>query len=129
MCLVNRNRSKTAGTPLIVVIVIILGGLGLRAAWPQEVEEAARRRIDEEIVRQERIYRSRDATVPKGYVTNRGLSKYAELLPSGFCDALGRLGSSERWLDIGAGAGEAILDYYAHESDAPKDEKCAPTAD
>ena len=48
-----------------------------------------------------------------------------ELLPSGFCDALGTLGSSDRWLDIGAGAGQAILDYYAPEDDAAPGEKCA----
>src|SRR5262245_58044325 len=40
---------------------------------------------------------------------------YLELLPAGFCDALGTLGSSDRWLDIGAGTGQAILDYSAPE--------------
>jgi hypothetical protein len=54
--------------------------------------------------------KSRGADVPDGYVTDRGLSQYAELLPSDFCDALGRLDSSDRWLDIGAGEGQAILD-------------------
>ena len=68
---------------------------------------------------------SQGADVPSGYVTDRGLSDYAELLPTGFCDALGRLGSSDRWLDIGAGAGQAILDYYALEDDAAPAEKCA----
>ena len=48
-----------------------------------------------------------------------------KLLPTGFCDALGRLGSPDRWLDIGAGDGQAILDYYAPEGDAPSGEKCA----
>ena len=48
-----------------------------------------------------------------------------ELLPSGFCDALGSLGSSDRWLDIGAGDGQAILDYYAPEDDAAPGKKCA----
>ena len=68
---------------------------------------------------------SRGADVPSGYITNRGLSDYAELLPTGFCNALGRLGSSDRWLDIGAGDGQAILDYYAFEDDAAPAEKCA----
>ena len=58
------------------------------------------------------------------YTTDRGLSRYAGLLPSGFCDALGRLGSSDRWLDIGAGEGQAILDYYAPEGAATPAEKC-----
>jgi SAM-dependent methyltransferase len=35
------------------------------------------------------------------------------------------LGSSDRWLDIGAGEGQAILDYYALDGDAPPAEKCA----
>ena len=113
---------KIAGTCLAVVIVIVVQALGLRAVWPQE---AAEPRLDEEIAKQEKIYQRRGADVPGGYITNRGLLDYAELLPTGFCDALGRLGSSDRWLDIGAGAAQAILDYYAPEGDAPSGEKCA----
>ena len=112
---------KTAGTRLAVLIVIVLGALGPGAGWPQE---PAQPRIEEEIAKQEKIYRSRGAGVPSGYVTGRTLSDYAELLPSGFCDALGWLGSSDRWLDIGAGAGQAILDYYAPEGDAAPAENC-----
>jgi SAM-dependent methyltransferase len=103
------------------VIVIVVQALGLGAGWPQE---AAEPRLDEEIAKQEKIFRRRGADVPRGYITNRGLSAYAELLPSGFCDALGRLGSSDRWLDIGAGSGQAILDYYAPEDAAAPAEKC-----
>jgi SAM-dependent methyltransferase len=110
---------KTAATSLAVLTAIVIQA---RVGWPQDLPPP---RIDEEIAEQEKIYRSRGAEVPRGYVTNRGLSDYAELLPSGFCDAIGRLGSSDRWLDIGAGAGQAILDYYAPEGDAPSAEKCA----
>ena len=111
---------KTAGTG--VAVLIVLQAFGLGAVWPQE---PAQPRIDEEIAKQEKIYGSRGADVPGGYVTGRGLSDYAELLPNGFCDALGRLGSSDRWLDIGAGDGQAILDYYALEDDATPAQKCA----
>jgi SAM-dependent methyltransferase len=111
---------KTVGTALAVLIV--LQALALGAGWSQE---PAQPRMDEEVAKQDKIYRSRGADVPSGYVTNRGLSDYAELLPSGFCDELGRLGSSDRWLDIGAGDGQAILDYYALEDDAVPAEKCA----
>ena len=114
------KKWKTAGTG--VAVLIVLRALGPGAAWPQE---PAPPRIDEEIAKQEKIYGSRGADVPSGYVTGRGLSDYAELLPTGFCDALGRLGSSDRWLDIGAGDGQAILDYYALEDDAAPTEKCA----
>jgi SAM-dependent methyltransferase len=107
------------------VIAIVVQTLGLRAVWSQEPAES---RIDEEIAKQQKIYQRRGADVPAGYITNRGLSDYAELLPTGFCDALGRLGSSDRWLDIGAGAAQAILDYYAPEGDAPSGERCARSA-
>jgi SAM-dependent methyltransferase len=110
---------KTAGTCLAVLIAL---QLGLRAGWPQEPAEP---RLDKEFDKQEKIYRSRGTDVPRGYVTGRGLSDYAGLLPSGFCDALGKLGSSDRWLDIGAGSGQAILDYYVPQGDAPSGEKCA----
>ena len=113
---------KAAAACLAVVIVIVVQALGLGTVWPQE---SAQPRIDEEFTKQEKIYRSRGADVPNGYVTGRGLSDYAGLLTSGFCDALGRLGGSYRWLDIGAGAGQAILDYYAPEDDAAPAEKCA----
>ena len=111
---------KTAGTCLAVLIA--LQTLGPGAGRPQEPAEP---RLDKEFDKQEKIYRSQGADVPRGYVTGRGLSDYAELLPSGFCDALGKLGSSDRWLDIGAGSGQAILDYYAPEGDAASSEKCA----
>src|SRR5215468_6064169 len=112
---------KTARTRLAVLIVIVLQPLGLGATSAQET---AQPRNDEEITKQEKIYRS-GADVPGGYVTGRRLSDYLELLPSGFCDALGTLGSSDRWLDIGAGAGQAILDYYAPEDDSAPGKKCA----
>ena len=113
---------KTAKTCLAVLIVIALQALGPGTGRPQE---PAQPRIEEEIAKQEKIYRSRGADVPSGYVTGRALSDYAELLPSGFCDALGRLGSSDRWLDIGAGEGQAILDYFAPEDDTAPAKSCA----
>jgi len=112
---------KSAATRLAVLIVIVLQALGLGAC---SLQEPAQPWI-EEIAKQEKIYRSRGADVPSGYVTGRALWHYAELLPTGFCDALGRLGSSDRWLDIGAGEGRAILDYYAPKGDPPSGEKCA----
>jgi len=115
------KKWKTAATVLAVLIVVALQALGLGAVWPQEPAEP---RLDKEFDKQEKIYRSRGTEVPSGYVTSRGLSDYAELLPTGFCDALGNLGSSDRWLDIGAGAGQAILDYYAPEDDAAPAQKC-----
>ena len=113
---------KTTAARLAVVIVIVVQPLGLGAGWPQE---PAQPRFDEEIAKQEKIYRSRGADVPSGYVTGRELSDYADILTSDFCDALSKLGSSDRWLDIGTGDGQAILDYYALEEDAAPADKCA----
>ena len=100
-----------------LAVLIVLQALGLGTGWPQEPVQP---RIDEEFAKQEKIYRRRGAG---SYTTNRGLSDYAEVLPTGFCDALGKLGSSDRWLDIGAGEGQAILDYYAPQGDGAP-EKC-----
>ena len=109
---------KTTAARLAVVIVIVVQPLGLGAGWTQEPVQP---RIDEQFTKQEKIYRRRGAG---SYTTNRGLSDYAEVLPTGFCDALGSLGSSDRWLDIGAGEGQAILDYYPPRADAAPVEKC-----
>jgi SAM-dependent methyltransferase len=111
---------QTAGVRLAVLIVIIQT-LGLRAGWSQEPVQP---RMNEEFLKQEEIYRSRGADGRRSYTTDRGLSRYAERLPSGFCDALGRLGGSDRWLDIGAGQGQAILDYYLPEDAVAPAEKC-----
>jgi SAM-dependent methyltransferase len=92
-----------------LAVLILLHALAPAVGRPQEPAQAP---IDEELSKQEKIYHSRGADVPSGYVTYRALSDYAKLLPADFCDALNMLGSSDRWLDIGAGAGHAILDYY-----------------
>jgi SAM-dependent methyltransferase len=110
---------KTAGT--LLAVLIFLRGLGPGAGWPQE---SAQPQIDEEFTKQEKIYRSLGADVPSGYVTGRALSDYAALLPSGFCGALGRLGNSDRWLDIGAGEGQALLDYYSLDEDTAPAANC-----
>jgi SAM-dependent methyltransferase len=112
---------NTAAARLAILMVIVVQSLWLGAGRTQELPQP---RIDEEFAKQEKIYRRRGADVPGSYVTNRGLLNYAEVLPTGFCDALSNLGSSDRWLDIGAGEGRAILDYYAPQDDAAPAEKC-----
>ena len=64
----------------------------------------------DEFSKQESIYRSgNDET---GYTVNRPLAHYADGLASGFDAVLAKLRPTDRWLDIGAGEGNAILDYY-----------------
>jgi SAM-dependent methyltransferase len=115
------KRWNTTATRVAVVIIFALQALCLRAGWPQEPAQPP---PNEEFVKQDKIYRSRGTEVPEGYVTNRGLSDYAGFLSPGFCDILGRLGSSDRWLDIGAGDGQAMLDYYAPEDELAPTQKC-----
>lgn len=67
----------------------------------------------EELARQRAIYLSQGESRPKGYVVDRGLEDYSDALPAEFRSRLQSLGPEDRWLDIGAGRGQAILDYYA----------------
>jgi SAM-dependent methyltransferase len=113
------NGWNTAAARLAGLIVIALQALGPGAGWSQEPVQP---QIDEQFAKQEKIYRKRGSG---SYTANRGLSAYAEVLPTGFCDALGSLGGSNRWLDIGSGEGRAILDYYAPQDSAAPAEKCA----
>lgn len=74
--------------------------------------------VDEEVSKQEAIYQSRGEDVPAGYVIDRSLLSYASFLASGFDRSLANLGPTDRWLDIGAGQGLAILDYYTSRYDS-----------
>ena len=65
-----------------------------------------------EFSKQESIYQSRGENRPEGYVVDRSLLSYIHTLSGGFDSSLARLGPSDRWLDIGAGRGQAILDYF-----------------
>ena len=107
---------------LTILVLLVLQVQVAGTGWPREPAPA---RIDDEMTKQEKIYGSRGADVPSGYVTDRALTDYAELLTSDFCAALSNLGSSDRWLDIGAGTGQAILDYYAFEENGAQAQKCA----
>ena len=65
-----------------------------------------------EVSKQESIYRSEGDRVPDGYTVDRTLANYVDALPADFDRALAALGPGDRWLDIGAGKGQAILDYF-----------------
>ena len=72
----------------------------------------------DELSRQSAIYNSRGDAVPQGYTVDRSLLSYAFSLPPGFTRSLASLGPADRWLDIGAGEGRAILDYRASRYEA-----------
>ncbi|MEO7727202.1 MAG: hypothetical protein ABIS45_08105 [Burkholderiales bacterium] len=68
----------------------------------------------DEITKQESIYRAKS---DESYTVNRSLADYAGALTAGFDSSLANLGPQDRWLDIGAGEGQAILDYYTADYD------------
>ncbi len=100
---------RNAGTGIAVL-------LGLHMALPGALhaQNTGAQVSPVEASRQQGIYQSRGEDVPKGYVIDRDLAAYVNALPPEFDRALSTLGPADRWLDIGAGEGRAILDYYGN---------------
>jgi len=94
--------------------------LALQLLWPavSHAQTPVAAVSAEEATRQEAIYRSQGDKVPTGYVIDRSLSQYASALPAEFDRSLAKLGAADRWMDIGAGMGQAIIDYYSAGYDA-----------
>ena len=74
--------------------------------------------MDEEVSKQDAIYQSQGEKLPEGYVIDRSLLAYASILSAEFDRSLASLVPTDRWLDIGAGEGRAILDYYTPRYDS-----------
>jgi len=96
-------------TGIRMVALLVLQTLWLGTSHSQSPGSPA---FDKEISKQEAIYQSQGEKVPAGYVVDRSLLSYASFLSSGFDPSLADLGPTDRWLDIGAGEANAILDYY-----------------
>jgi len=77
-----------------------------------QAQDGAQFKFQTEVSKQDNIYQSKGEAVPKGYVIGRDLGAYVSALPPEFGRSLAELGTGDRWLDIGAGEGNAILDYY-----------------
>lgn len=94
--------------------------LALQILWlePSRSQDPGSPTFEKEVSKQEAIYQSRGEQVPEGYVVDRSLLAYASILSSGFDRSLANLGPADRWLDIGAGEGRAILDYYTPRYDS-----------
>lgn len=71
-----------------------------------------------EVSKQNAIYASRGQETPEGYIVDRGLLSYAFALSPEFKESLAKLGERDRWLDIGAGEGRAVMDYASAKYDA-----------
>ena len=96
--------------PLALLLVLYA------ATLPAQTPAAAGH--EAEAAKQTEIYQSRGEKVPQGYVIDRSLLSYAFVLPAEFTRTLASLGPSDRWLDVGAGEGRAILDYETSKYDA-----------
>ena len=104
---------KTSITRLLPLL--LLHWIGAGSAVAQTV--ATPPTLEAERAKQEKIYQGRGELRLEGYVIDRSLSAYVRALPQGFAQSLANLGPDERWLDVGAGQGMAVLDYYAPEYD------------
>ena len=74
--------------------------------------------VPQEVSKQNAIYQSKGQDRPEGYVIDRGLLSYSFALPADFKESLAKLGDRDRWLDIGAGEGRAVMDYATSKYDA-----------
>src|SRR5882672_4900830 len=75
-------------------------------------------KLNEELSKQEAIYQGKGDQLNEGYVIDRSLLSYVFTLAPEFDRSLSNLGPEDRWLDIGAGMGLAILDYYTPRYDS-----------
>ena len=103
---------RNAGLRLVVLLMVQVFWSGA-----SHCAEAGRSGFVEELSKQNSIYESRGKQVPEGYVVDRSLTVYAQALSPDFDRALAELGPEHRWLDIGAGEGQAILDYFSPDYD------------
>ena len=96
-------------------VVLLVAALWLAISHAAEPATAP---FNEELKKQEEIYQGRGEQRLEGYVIDRSLLSYIYTLPSGFDRSLANLGPNDRWLDIGAGRGQAVLDYFSGRFDA-----------
>ena len=91
-------------------VAVLIAALWLGVVHAQPVSVVP---FGDQLLKQENIYKGEGEQRTSGYTVDRPLAAYADGLPSEFERTLSLLGPSDRWLDIGAGEGLAVLDYYA----------------
>ena len=106
--------------PTVIMSAMLSAAAVCAAAQAQQALPGAppRAPLSDEFSKQSQIYQSKGEHVPEGYVVDRSLLSYAFTLSPAFDRALAHLGEADRWLDIGAGQGQAVLDYYGERFDA-----------
>lgn len=91
---------------LFAAVALLAGGISTApAAAPDEAG------LDAERARQQQIYYGTGEKHLDLYVVDRGLAEYTNVFGEAFDRTLAALGPEDRWLDIGAGMGLAIMDY------------------
>lgn len=118
-----RKAATAAGFAVTVGIAGIWCAPVLAQGNPAKPPSAAAKKpadpaLGREFSEQAKIYQSQGDVVPAEYVTDRSLLSYAITLLPEFDGSLAELGPTDRWMDIGAGEGQAILDYYGSRYDA-----------
>lgn len=98
---------------LLIIVALVVEALVVRTSCAAD----APRTFREEASKQSEIYSSAGQKVPEGYIIGRSLLSYAFTLSPGFRHSLAKLGAHDRWLDIGAGEGHAVLDYRMSKYD------------
>jgi hypothetical protein len=93
---------------LVAFAALVAGGLTPALAADAALDAA---RLKEERARQEQIYHGTGEKHLDLYVIDRGLAEYTNIFGEPFDRTLAALGADDRWLDIGAGMGLAIMDY------------------
>jgi hypothetical protein len=84
---------------------------------PSYGAEPSRPQFTDEFSKQEKIFQSKDQTSLQSYVVDRSLLSYLVLFPPEFTRSLASLKQDDRWLDVGAGEGRAVLDYETSKYD------------
>ncbi|MGH8620354.1 MAG: hypothetical protein ACREUW_21885 [Burkholderiales bacterium] len=100
---------RTTITALLSALLLLPGTL--------PAAETAGDKLQIERSRQDSIYHSTGEQRPEGYVIDRTLTSYKAILPQEFAQTLSAMGPKDRWLDIGAGRGQAVLDYFTSGMD------------
>lgn len=111
---VRSDEEEVVPIRTAIAVVVVLASL----PWMVAARAADLDALEKEAAKQEAVYQSRGDNVPVGYVVDRSLLAYAAALPDGFRHSLANLGPADRWLDIGAGEGKALLDYYTPRYDS-----------
>jgi hypothetical protein len=101
---------KIAGRTALLAVSLVSSAVAVAAQ--ADIPAASK-----EVSKQNAIYQSKGQDTPDGYVVDRGLMSYSFALPGDFKDSLAKLGERDRWLDIGAGEGRAVMDYATAKYD------------